>query len=60
VHSLGDLFEAVPLDDGFDGGNVLGLVHAVRTVVHLDDLDLIPVLNHLEGGVTYGVRFALE
>ena len=46
--SVDFLLESVPLDDGLDGGNILGLIHTVRAVVCLDDLDLVPVLDDLE------------
>lgn len=45
---LPSLFQPELLDLGLDQGHVLWLVHAVRAVVHHDDLDLVTVLNHLE------------
>ena len=42
------LVESELLDFGLDERHVLWLVHAVRAVVHHDDLDLVTVLNHLE------------
>ena len=40
--------ESQLLDLGLDERDVLGLVHSVSAVVDHDDLDLVPVLNHLE------------